>query len=325
MLRKLSHDISISDADRRKKRVKRMKVAILMVVTTMLILPTICCAVLFFKLNHIQKQMVELQSEMNTLDDEKEIEPNEIESNDKQTEAQPSGSEKVLTSDLPDQSVEEKSNELASNNIKKKQVYLTFDDGPSSNSNEILDILAKYNIKATFFVIGKTDTKSKEIYKRIVQEGHALGMHSYSHIYSSIYGSSKAFEKDITKLQDLLQEVTGVSPNIYRFPGGSSNSVSKKRISKFITYLDENSITYYDWNVVNGDALGTELSQKELINNVLIGVDKHTKSIVLMHDAASKQNTVKSLSDLIEALLKEDVEFLPIDQTVEPIQHIIIN
>lgn len=337
-MQKPLHDSNRSDIDRRQKRVHRMKVAILTVVTTFLILPSICCIILFLKLNNLQEQLIELKVEMNSdqveeeIESEEKIEPNETlepeETLKPEEKLEPKEEEDTLKeeSNLTNTSESSINNqdtkEVSANKVEKKLVYLTFDDGPSIHSNEILDILAKYNIKATFFVIGKTDDESKKIYKRIVEEGHTLGMHSYSHIYQSIYSSVEAFANDVSKLQTLLQDITGVKPTIYRFPGGSSNTVSKGRISEFITYLDKKSITYYDWNVANGDAVGIDLSQKELISNVLTGVDKHTKSIVLMHDAASKQKTVQSLSKLIETLQKQDVEFRPIDQTVKPIQQI---
>lgn len=101
----------------------------------------------------------------------------------------------------------------------KLKVYLTFEDGPSTNTQQILDILKQYNVKATFFVIGKTDDLSKEMYKKIVEEGHTLGMHSYSHKYSVIYDSMSAFEQDFNQIHDYLKEVTGVELQILSFSG----------------------------------------------------------------------------------------------------------
>ncbi len=205
---------------------------------------------------------------------------------------------------------------------KGKKVYLTFDDGPSIYTDEILDILAKYDVKATFFVIGKTDEKSKASYKRIVEEGHTLGMHSYSHKYSIIYNSLEDFDKDFTKLRKLLYDTTGYKPTIYRFPGGSNNMVNKHGMDTFIRYLNKKSITYYDWNVVNGDATGVEYTKKQLIKNVLDGVATKQTSIVLMHDSAVKKATVDSLPKLLKELTENGAEMLPIDDEVKPIQMI---
>ncbi|MDF2589604.1 MAG: hypothetical protein K0S41_3445 [Anaerocolumna sp.] len=203
-----------------------------------------------------------------------------------------------------------------------KEVYLTFDDGPSKFTDDILDILNEYNVKATFFVIGKTDKQSKKMYKRIVAEGHTLGMHSYSHNYKTIYNSLEDFEKDFTKLQNLLYDTTGYFPNLYRFPGGSSNSVSNMDISVFIKYLCEKSVIYYDWNVDNGDATGKSYSPEELCDNVLSGIKAHDRSIVLMHDTDSKENTVKSLKLILDNLTTQDIEILPLQDNVTPIQQV---
>ncbi len=206
-----------------------------------------------------------------------------------------------------------------------KKVYLTFDDGPSIYTNDILDILNKYDIKATFFVNGKTDQVSKNIYRRIVDEGHILGMHSYSHEYGEIYNSLEEFEKDFTKLWDLLYDVTEYKPTIYRFPGGSLNYVNRNGMDEFIRFLNEKSIQYYDWNVVNGDAVGEQYTKEQLVDNVLNGIEDKKTAIVLMHDARSKLTTVESLPELIEKLISQGATILPLDETVTPIQQIKAN
>lgn len=206
-----------------------------------------------------------------------------------------------------------------------KKVYLTFDDGPSVYTDDILDILEDYDVKATFFVVGKTDDESKHLYQRIVDEGHTLGMHSYSHVYSKIYNSLEDFDYDFTKLWNLLYDTTGYKPTIYRFPGGSDNLVSANGMEDYIRYLNDHSITYFDWNVLNGDATGVDYTDKQLISNVLDGITGKRTSIVLMHDSQSKKATVDSLPDLIETLIAEDAEILPLDENVSPIQMIEAN
>lgn len=203
-----------------------------------------------------------------------------------------------------------------------KKVYLTFDDGPSIYTGEILDILEDYHVKATFFVIGKTDEESKKLYQRIVEEGHTLGMHSYSHKYEKIYNSVKDFDKDFTKLWKLLYDTTGYKPSIYRFPGGSDNLVNRSGMENFISYLKDKSITYFDWNVVSGDATGIKYTKDQLIDNVLGGVALKNTSIVLMHDSQTKQTTVDSLPGLLEELIAGGAEILPLDKDVTPIQMI---
>lgn len=117
--------------------------------------------------------------------------------------------------------------EAAAQGDGSRKVYLTFDDGPSSNTGRILDILAEYDVKATFFVVGKTEEKYQSLYKRIVEEGHTLAMHSFSHKYNEIYQSRESYVEDLSKLQEFLYETTGVWCRYCRFPGGSSNTVSR--------------------------------------------------------------------------------------------------
>lgn len=206
----------------------------------------------------------------------------------------------------------------------KKRVYLTFDDGPSVYTGQILDILAANDVKATFFVIGRNEDYF-EYYKRIVDEGHTIGMHSYSHVYKDFYSSEKAFAEEITKLNDLIFDVTGVRSNIFRFPGGSSNHVAPHPIEEYIAYLNENNINYYDWNALNGDAVTTALSPNQLVNNIMKDVSKNEDSIVLMHDLQTTHTTVESLQLLIDTLKSEGYEILPIDEETPLIQHISCN
>ena len=221
--------------------------------------------------------------------------------------------------------VEETSSDKGNDQLERhpeKKVYLTFDDGPSIYTDDILDILAEYKVKATFFVVGMTDSHSKKLYQRIVDEGHTLGMHSYSHRYSQIYNSVEDFEKDFTKLWKLLYDTTGYKPSIFRFPGGSDNMVNKNGMEDFIRYLNDSDIVYFDWNVLNGDATGVKYTKEQLIENVLDGVATKNKSIVLLHDAQTKQTTVESLPGLLDKLISEGVQILPLDKEVTPIQMI---
>ena len=203
------------------------------------------------------------------------------------------------------------------------KVYLTFDDGPSTNTEEILEILSQYDIKATFFVIGRTDEHALEMYKRIVEEGHTLAMHSYSHKYSEVYRSTSGFEEDLTKIRDLLEETTGVRPAFYRFPGGSSNTVSKGNILKYIDILDQYGITYFDWNISSGDATSNSITAEEIIENSLDGIEKRHTSVILLHDTNTKGTTVEALPAIIEGILSiPNTEILPITEDTELVQHV---
>lgn len=216
----------------------------------------------------------------------------------------------------------EQKQEAMNSNVATKKVYLTFDDGPSRYTDELLDILKDNDVKATFFVIGREDERSKRQYKRILEEGHTLAMHTYTHNYQTIYSSLDAFSKDVEKLSNLLEDVTGKKPTIYRFPGGSSNSVCKVSMKTLIHYLNKNNITYYDWNALNGDALTKDISTAKLNNNILKDVKNHDTSIVLMHDLGDRRNTVDSLDSLIKELKALNCQLLPIDEGTKPVQHV---
>ena len=205
----------------------------------------------------------------------------------------------------------------------KKRFYLTFDDGPSRNTERILDILADYDVKATFFVVGKTDAAAAATYRRIVAEGHTLGLHSYSHRYHEIYRSLEAFSADLGRLQELLYEETGVWSRYYRFPGGSSTTTGRSDMQEFINYLTENDIYYYDWNIASGDAASGGISTQRIINNCLSGINTQDGGIILMHDTADKNTTVAALPAIIEGILAdEDNLLLPIDDDTPLLQHI---
>ena len=203
-----------------------------------------------------------------------------------------------------------------------RYVYLTFDDGPSSSTEEILDILKEYDVKATFFVCGKPNAKYTEEYKRIVDEGHTLGMHSYSHKYSDIYESLDSFKADLDKLRIFLYETTGTWPLYYRFPGGSSNDVSKVPMEDLIEYLDTAGVTYFDWNVSAGDDRAGA-SKDTITASIVNNVPRFKHCIVLMHDAADKKSTVEALPGIIEAIqAMDDTVIVPITDDTLPVQHI---
>ncbi len=203
-----------------------------------------------------------------------------------------------------------------------RYVYLTFDDGPSSSTAKILDILAEYDVKATFFVCGKPDAKYTDVYKRIADEGHTLGMHSYSHKYNEIYSSLEAFQEDLKNLRVFLYETTGVWSTYYRFPGGSSNQVSKVDMHELIDHLSSEGVEFFDWNVSAGDDRAGA-SKDSIYANIVNNVPKFKHCVVLMHDAADKKNTVEALPEIIEAIqAMDDTVIVPITEDTLPVQHI---
>lgn len=303
--------------DERRKRIQRLKKLILLILITLLLIPIVLCMVLFIRMQKLQKQVEELQELVAVRQQEREYAAAvEASGQEVHTEVMIQEVEAVYTS----KDSEIPAAEVLTEDCRK--VYLTFDDGPSRNTDEILDILAQYDVKATFFVVGKTDEKSMAAYRRIVEEGHTLGMHSYSHKYEEVYQSIDSFAQDMGELQELLYEVTGVWSRYLRFPGGSSNTVSQVDMVDLIAYLKEQGIRYYDWNVSSGDASSETLSAETIKENVLRDVGKYDTAIVLMHDAADKPTTVEALPELLEELLAMDnTKILAIDDETVPIQH----
>ena len=202
-----------------------------------------------------------------------------------------------------------------------KTVYLTFDDGPSNHTDQILDMLDKYGIKATWFVCGKPSEANKEMIKEISDRGHTIGLHSYSHDYD-IYKSLDAFEKDYNKLAELLKEILGYEPKYFRFPGGSSNNYCKSlTIQPFIKFVMNRGCNYYDWNVINCDADGKKHTNQEMIDSVVNGCVDHETCMVLMHDTNAKMQTLETLEEIIQILVSKGAKFDKITDETPLIQH----
>ena len=299
----------------RSQRVKRLKKMILWTIALAILIPVIGCILLSVRVFQLKKQVAVLTEQLPTEEMQEEAsgvyETTKVEESVRDTETKVEEPAKI--------------NPVKINPVKSsgKKVYLTFDDGPSSNTDQILDILKDYDVKATFFVVGKTDERSVKAYQRIVEEGHTLAMHSYSHKYDEIYESKEAFARDLNSLQEYLYETTGVWPRIYRFPGGSSNTVSKVDMQELIEYLTDIGITYFDWNVASGDAVSRTLPAETIVNNCLSGIEKQKESVILMHDASNKGTTIEALPQIIEAIQEQgDAELLPITDETVPVQHI---
>lgn len=305
--------IPMDEAIARRKRINRLKKIILGMVGTAILVPVVLCIILAVKLSEQKQQNAELV--LSLAAKEAEVQTEEVTGVFTTAYVEESPREHVEIQEAEQEEIQEA--------VYEKRIYLTFDDGPSSNTAAILDILKQYDVKATFFVVGKTDEQSVALYQRIVAEGHTLGMHSYSHKYGEIYASIESFEQDLSQLQEYLYEVTGVWPRYYRFPGGSSNTVSRVDMQELIAYLEENDITYFDWNVASGDAVNGQISKDVIVSNCLRGIEAQADSVVLMHDAAERDTTVAALAEIIsKARMQNDVCFLPINDETPPIQHL---
>ena len=194
--------------------------------------------------------------------------------------------------------------------LDQKIVYLTFDDGPSENTGEILDILKKYNAKATFFVTGNNQ-EHDDMMKRAHDEGHSIGLHTYSHDYAEVYASEEAYFKDLQKISDLVEKVTGEKSHIIRFPGGSSNTVSADYTKGLMTVLtkkvQEKGYQYFDWNCDSTDASGNNVPVQQLVQNATSCTSQHIN--ILMHDTDAKDTTVEALPKIIEHYRAEGYVF----------------
>ena len=206
----------------------------------------------------------------------------------------------------------------------KGVIYLTFDDGPSATiTPKVLDILKKEKVKATFFVLNYSKSNEKLI-KRIVKEGHTIGIHGYSHEYSKIYKSKKAFLNNVYKLQDKIYKLTGVKTKFMRFPGGSSNTVSRHYSKGIMSLLTKEMLSrgfrYFDWNVSSGDAGGAKTSN-DVYRNVTKNLSKKRGNMVLCHDFAGNTKTLNALSKIIKYAKKNGYKFKAIDKNTPMYAH----
>lgn len=190
----------------------------------------------------------------------------------------------------------------------RKIAYLTFDDGPSKQSTPaILDILSEHDIKATFFILGKMAKTNPDMIKRINEEGHSIGHHSYSHNYGYIYKNTNNFLGELKSTEKVLKDILGedFETKLLRLPGGSF----EKHKQKFLKVAGELGYKNYNWNALNGDAEGISIPKDKLINRLKSTAKGKKEIIVLMHDTDAKKTTVEALPEIIDYLIKEGYEF----------------
>lgn len=346
----------------RSARVHRIKRVIIGIIVVAVLLPSILCIILFSKINKLEKQIIELsyqKEKVNVITEyTKVLEPNKSEPNiedgsseiiniekmelsestkedsqeidsisgeseskvDDRESLEETGDSELLDDSEDDSSTDAKVSDL----FPLKRVYLTFDDGPSSNTSKILDILNENDVKGTFFVVGRLSDTTTPMYKRIVSEGHAIGMHSYTHKYSEIYADKDAFVYDIERIQSLIYEQTGVLSKLYRFPGGSSNTVSRTPISELANELEKRDIKYFDWNVTSGDASSKYgVSKEAIVKNCTSGALGFEDAVILMHDLPEKSTTVAALPEIIGYFKSIGVEILPLDENAPGVHHVV--
>ena len=209
----------------------------------------------------------------------------------------------------------------------KSIAYLTFDDGPSSITNSVLDILKKYNVKATFFVIN-SGSYNKTTLQREVNEGHTIGLHAYDHNYAIAYKDDNSYLDGIDKLRAKVKADTGFDSHYIRFPGGSSNTISKRYskgiMSRITKTAKQRGYKYYDWNVDDDDA-GRARTADDCYNNVVRELRPNRSNIVLMHDFGTNKKILEALPRIIEYCQKNGYTMLPIDDNTPEIHQGISN
>ena len=200
---------------------------------------------------------------------------------------------------------------VSEHGVQDYRAYLTFDDGPSRVTDDILDILDRYNVKATFFVLGANVDAKPELVKRAYDSGHFIASHGYTHKYSQIYESQENVLAEYNQSVEAIRRAIGVptyDPHLFRYPGGSSGGKYNSVKQQSINLLKQNNITYTNWNCLTGDSAGSTTIEA-MWNELNASADGDDNLVILMHDAGDKDVTVEFLPQLIEKYLAEGYEF----------------
>ena len=301
----------------RKDRVRILKRAIIFTVIFLILLPTVLSVVLFIRTDRLTKELSAARESLGQADDR-------IVS--LQGELQTLSAENASLSDRLDQNrkeilqmletEEEEETEAPVSSTWPRRVYLTFDDGPSGHTGDILDILNSYGVKGNFFVCATRNEDYWHYYRDILDQGHMLGLHSYSHDYDEIYASQEAFENDV-----LFDRTNGYVATYYRFPGGSSNLHSRISLNACTDWLDSQGLIYYDWNLSSQGATNPMQSVESILYNATYGCEEFEDVMILMHDLGNKDSTVEALPKIIEFYQERGAVISVIDENAPLIRH----
>ena len=197
-------------------------------------------------------------------------------------------------------------------NKKEKVAYLTFDDGPTKTiTPKVLDILEEEDVKASFFVIGKSVESYPEIVKRAYEEGHYIANHGYSHDNNKLYKSEESFINEIEKTDEAIGKAIGIenySSHIFRFPNGFMSPLYKSKKKKMANLLTEMGYTYIDWNSLNNDSI-KKYTKEQLVENLKKSSKEKDTLVILMHDTKDVSNSSEALKESIQYLKSEGYEF----------------
>jgi len=201
--------------------------------------------------------------------------------------------------------IEDLNTSMKNINQEKRVIYLTFDDGPSIITGKVLDILKENDVKATFFIIGNQINGFENVIKRIHDDGHSIGLHTYTHKFKRIYSSRDAFIKEMLDCRNEINKLTGISPNIIRFPGGSR----KRLTNTYLTKLHSYNFKIYDWNMVTSDGINSNTSPNRLYRDATEGNEKLSPIILLLHCDYMHKNSCKALPNIIKYYKEKGYEF----------------
>jgi len=201
-------------------------------------------------------------------------------------------------------------------NTQDKVVYLSFDDGPGNHTREVLDILRKEQVPATFFVLGEQAERYPELIRALVEDGHALGNHTFNHQYEQLYSDFKVFWKQIKQTEEVLERITGFRPDLVRAPGGTYGHFDQS----YFDLLQLGGYTVMDWNVDSGDSKRKGVPAKEILSNSTKVPAGARSVIVLMHDGGAHAETVKALPGIIKYYRDHGYRFDTMKSTDQPVQ-----
>ncbi len=287
-------DVYNINANSKLNKRKLLIVVILLFILLLLIL-VIINSVRIIKANKIYKQYAE-----------------QLESLNYQKEQELAKKEAERQAKIPKLTDEGKKNIEGIYNSNTKRAFLTFDDGPSSVTNTILDTLKQQNVKATFFVLGSRVEKKPDVVKRMYDEGHYIANHGYSHVYENIYASPQSVLDEYNRCNEAVKNAIGVpeyNSHLFRFPGGLVGGKYADIKNQANELLKQNNIMHIDWNALNGDAETNNLSIEFELARLQETTQNKNSIVILMHDAPAKKVTAEALSQIIEYLRNQGYEF----------------
>ena len=289
-----------------KKYVDRKRVVFTFVVGIVVIITLVL--VLYYSINNIiiLQSAKEYQSQMISYAKE------QAKKNEEEQAKILAEQEKIRQQRLPKLTEQGKENIKNIYSSDTKRAFLTFDDGPSANTEQILNLLKEQNVKATFFVLGSNVEANPELVKKMYREGHFIANHGYSHVYSLIYSSPEAVLNEYNKCNEMVKKVLNepeYDSHVFRFPGGLSGGKYAELKVQANNILKQNDIVSVDWNCLSGDSERNNASSEYLMTRLQETSQGKNSLVILMHDAAAKKTTADTLTQMIQYLREQGYEF----------------